>query len=154
MKVLVVDDDEVCRDALSVMLRNNSYEVLTATNGREALEKLTRTDCRMVITDWVMPEVNGPTLCRAIRSGNFGGYVFIILLTTRGTHEDVIEGLSAGADEFMTKPFHIGEVQARVRTGERILALESRNPPVGGERHSDAKGANDGIQQHARARRR
>lgn len=143
MKILVVDDDAVCRDTLSAMLRKNSYEVLTAANGREALETLAATDCRLVITDWVMPEVNGPTLCRAIRSGNFGGYVYIILLTNRDTHEDVIEGFSAGADEFMSKPFHVGEVRARVRTGERILALESRNSsgPLDEEAiHCHAKG--------------
>lgn len=127
MNILVVDDDLVCRDTLSVMLRRDSHEVFTATNGREALEKMTRHDIQVVITDWVMPEVNGPTLCSAIREGNFGHYVFVILLTSRDSADDVIRGLSAGADEFMTKPFRVGEVRARMRTAERILALES--PP-------------------------
>ena len=124
MKILVVDDDLVCRDTLTTVLRRYSYDVVAAMNGREALETLGRHDCRVVISDWVMPEVNGPTLCRAIRAANFGHYVFIILLTSRDATEDVIEGLSAGADEFMTKPFHPGEVRARLRTAERILGVE------------------------------
>lgn len=135
MNILIVDDDEVCRDTLANMLSKHSYEVLLAANGREALEKLASNDCKMVISDWVMPEVNGPTLCRAIRSASFGSYIFIILLTVRDSPQDIIEGLDAGADEFMTKPFHLGEVRARVRTGERILALESRvlQGPAGGQ---------------------
>jgi CheY-like chemotaxis protein len=126
MKILVVDDDVVCRDLLATVLRRQRYEVLTAANGREALEILAQTDCRIVITDWVMPEVNGPTLCRAIREGD-SDYVFIILLTSRDSHQDLVEGLAAGADEFMTKPFHPTEVWARVRTGERILTVRARN---------------------------
>ena len=127
MKVLVVEDDEVSRLTLAQMLRRNCYEVFTAANGREALELLAREDCRLVITDWVMPEVNGPTLCRAIRGGDFSSYIYIILLTVRESHDDVIEGLSAGADDFMTKPFHPGELRVRMRAGERILALETRD---------------------------
>jgi CheY-like chemotaxis protein len=126
MKILVVDDDVVCRDYLATLLRRNAYEVVTAENGREALEILSQTDCRMVITDWVMPEVNGPTLCRAIRERDRGDYIFVILLTLRDSHQDLIEGLAAGADEFMTKPFHPLEVQARIRAGERILAVRAR----------------------------
>ncbi|HWB13017.1 MAG TPA: response regulator [Pirellulales bacterium] len=133
MKILVVDDDVVCRDFLVTLLRQNAYEVLTAENGREALEILAQTDCRMVITDWVMPQVNGLTLCRAIREADRGDYVFVILLTSRDSHQDLIEGLAAGADDFMTKPFHPVEVRARIRTGERILAVRARNQPGNGE---------------------
>lgn len=127
MQILVVDDDEVSRDALERVLQRHGYDVLTAANGREALEVLTASDCRMVISDWVMPEVNGPTLCRAIRDGDFSNYIYIILLTVRSSHQDVIEGLSAGADDFMTKPFHPGELRVRIRAGERILSLETRD---------------------------
>lgn len=124
MKILVVDDDPVCRDLLTELLRQNCYEVLTATNGREALEILAQHDCRIVISDWMMPEVSGPMLCRAIRARENEPYVFIILLTSREAPEDVLEGLFAGADEFMIKPIYAGEVLARIRTGERILGLE------------------------------
>lgn len=127
MKILVVDDDVVSRETLAEILRKCRYDVVTAESGREALEILAEGDCRMVISDWVMPEVNGPTLCRAIREGEFSSYIYVILLTVRNSHEDVIEGLSAGADDFMTKPFHPGELRVRIRAGERILALESRD---------------------------
>lgn len=123
MKILVVDDDVTCRDLLSEILRRSSYEVLTAANGREALEILADGECQVVISDWVMPEVNGPTLCRAIRSAEQRNYVFIILLTSRDAPGDVREGLLAGADEFMIKPFTPAEVMTRVRTAERILGL-------------------------------
>jgi putative two-component system response regulator len=127
MKILVVDDDSVSRDALAEILRRFEYEVLTASNGREALEMLAASDCRMVISDWVMPEVNGLTLCRAIREGEFSSYIYIILLTVRHSQQDVIEGLSAGADDFIKKPFNPSELRVRLRTGERILSLETRD---------------------------
>jgi putative two-component system response regulator len=127
MKILVVDDDQVSRDTLAHMLRRFQYEVLTASNGREALEMLSGSDCRMVISDWVMPEVNGLTLCRAIREGEFSSYIYIILLTVRHSQQDVIEGLSAGADDFIKKPFNPAELRVRLRSGERILSLETRD---------------------------
>ena len=127
MKILVVDDDQVSRDVLAEILRRFQYEVLTASNGREALETLAGSDCRMVISDWIMPEVNGLTLCRAIREGEVSSYIYIIQLTVRHTQQDVIEGLSAGADDFIKKPFNPGELRVRLRTGERILSLETRD---------------------------
>src|SRR5581483_275493 len=89
MKILVVDDDLVSCEVLAKMLRRFGYEVLLASNGREALEILASSDCRMVISDWVMPEVNGLTLCRAIREGEFSSYIYIILLTARHCQDDV-----------------------------------------------------------------
>lgn len=127
MKILIVDDDDMSRDLLATMLRRGGYEILTAADGAEALEILAATDCRMVISDCVMPKVNGPTLCRAIRGGEFSAYIYIILISARKSHEDVIEGLSAGADDFMTKPYHMGELRVRIRAGERILSLETRD---------------------------
>lgn len=124
MKILLADNDITCRDLLSEMLRRRSYEVAAATNGREALEMLDRAEFQILISEWVMPEINGPTLCKAIRSQARAEYLFIILLTSRDAVEDVEEGLSAGADEFMIKPFSPGEVLARIHTAERILALE------------------------------
>jgi putative two-component system response regulator len=127
MKILVVDDDRISRETLAAMLQKYRYEVITAASGREALDILAQGDCRMVISDWVMPEMNGPALCRAIREGEFSGYVYVILLTARKSNEDVVEGLSAGADDFMIKPFYPSELRVRIRAGERILALESRD---------------------------
>jgi putative two-component system response regulator len=125
MAILVVDDDDLCRDALAEVLRRCGYDVVTASDGRQALEILAKTDCRMVISDWVMPEMNGLALCRAIRQGRFRRYIYIILLTERQSPQDMIEGLTAGADDFMSKPFHPAEVRDSVRAGEVILSLET-----------------------------
>lgn len=127
MRVLVVDDDEISRDILAQILDQYGYDVLTAANGREALETLAREDCRLVISDWVMPEVNGTTLCRAIRGGEFSSYIYVILVSARNRRQDVIAGLSAGADDFIPKPFDPEELLVRVRAGERILGLETRD---------------------------
>ncbi|HWB11836.1 MAG TPA: HD domain-containing phosphohydrolase [Pirellulales bacterium] len=157
MKILVVDDDQVSRDTLAEMLRRFEYEVLTASNGREALETLAGNDCRMVISDWIMPEVNGLTLCRAIREGEFSSYIYIILLTVRHSRQDVIEGLSAGADDFIKKPFNPGELRVRLGTGERILSLETRDltlfemARLAESRDPDMAGHVDRIRHYARA---
>jgi putative two-component system response regulator len=127
MRVLVVDDDEISRDILAQILDQYGYDVVTACNGREALETLAREDCRLVISDWVMPEVNGTTLCRAIRGGEFSSYIYVILVSARNRRQDVIAGLSAGADDFIPKPFDPEELLVRVRAGERILGLETRD---------------------------
>jgi putative two-component system response regulator len=125
MAILVVDDDALCRDALSEVLRRCGYEVVTASDGHEALRILAETDCRMVISDWVMPEMSGLALCRAIRQGKSRHYVYIILLTERESPRDMIEGLNAGADDFMSKPFRPAEVRDSVRAGEVILSLDT-----------------------------
>jgi putative two-component system response regulator len=99
--------------------------VLTATNGEEALAVLRREDVRFVITDWEMPILDGLDLCRAIRRRD-GGYVYVILLTSHGSSAAIVTGMSAGADDFIAKPFNHAELMARVRAGERVLALETR----------------------------
>lgn len=154
MKILIADDDATCRDLLSEMLRRRSYEVVTAANGREALETLERAEFQIVISEWIMPEVNGLTLCKAIRSWVHAPYLFIILLTSRDSAEDVEEGLSAGADEFMIKPFSPGEVLARIHTAERILALEPLDflpAPVDARRE---KSRDDAVELHTPGHRR
>ena len=130
MLILVVDDDEVARDLISYALKLDGHEVIAATNGREALEILAEGTCRIVISDWMMPEVSGPTLCRAIRAGEFSSYVYVILLSSHTNQSDVIEGLSAGADDFMTKPFDINELRVRIRAAQRILGLETRDNTI------------------------
>ena len=127
MRLLIVDDDEIARDMLQHTLRQAGYEVDAAANGRAALEILRGGACRLVVSDWVMPEMDGIELCRAIRNGDFSGYIYVILLTSRDRTEDVVEGLSAGADDFIVKPFQPAELQVRIRAGERILSLETRD---------------------------
>jgi putative two-component system response regulator len=126
MRVLIVDDDEITLDLLEHSLIKNGYTVERATNGLEALERLRQGDCRLVISDWDMPEMNGIELCRAVRAEELGGYIYVMLLTSRNGTRDTVEGLSAGADDFVPKPFHPEELVSRVRSGERILSLESR----------------------------
>jgi putative two-component system response regulator len=129
MKVLTVDDDEVSLETLNFALQDAGYDVESAHNGREALEILRdpQRHCRLVITDWMMPEMDGLDLCRAVRAEPFRGYVYVIVLTCRDGMEETIEGLSAGADDFIAKPFDPRELTVRVRAGERILALETRD---------------------------
>ncbi|MBI3469219.1 MAG: response regulator [Planctomycetes bacterium] len=127
MRILVVDDDEIARELLGHTLSQAGYEVVCASNGHEALEMLRAGGCRLLISDWVMPEMNGIELCREIRAGDFHGYVYIILLTSRNHTHDIVEGLSAGADDFIAKPFQPAELCVRIRAGERILTLETRD---------------------------
>lgn len=132
MRILAVDDDELTLEILSHALETDGHEVLAAADGREALELLRQNPVRMVITDWMMPNMDGVALCRAIRGMPLPNYVYIIMLTARSETTDVIEGLSAGADEFLAKPVDLAELQIRIRTGARILALESRHVAIFG----------------------
>jgi putative two-component system response regulator len=127
MHILIVDDDDLVREMLANTLRMIGYTVELASNGWEALDKLRSTPCRMVISDWTMPGMDGIELCREIRAGDFPGYIYVILLTGRSQTEDIVEGISAGADDFIAKPFHPAELGVRIRAGERILALETRD---------------------------
>lgn len=129
-KVLIVDDDEIALEALHHMLTRAGYEVVTRINGAEALEELQAGECRLVVTDWIMPEMDGLELCRQIRKQDFPGYIYVILLTCRDRKEDTVEGLSAGADDFVTKPFEPAELLARIHIGERILSLETRDVAI------------------------
>src|ERR1043166_4412031 len=124
MRILIVDDDEIARGLLRNTLKHAGYKVTTARDGREALEILRRQPHSMVISDWVMPEADGTQLCRAIRAEAFSTYTYVILLTSRDQAEDIVEGLTAGADDFITKPFQPAELCLRVRAGERVLSLE------------------------------
>jgi len=127
MRALMVDDDELSLELLEGVLRDLGYDVERATNGKEAIERLRKEPIHLVITDWDMPEMNGLELCRAIRSEDFDGYVFIIMLTGRDSGKQRIEGLHCGADAFLTKPLNPDELLVSLKTAERILALETRD---------------------------
>ncbi len=130
MKALIVDDDPITLMLLRDSLKYLGYEVCTARNGKEALELLDREHCRLVISDWIMPEMDGIALCRAIRERPIGGYVYIVLLTSKGGTTNLVEGYAAGADDFMSKPFEPAELNSRLRTARRILSLESRDVTI------------------------
>jgi len=131
MQILIVDDNEVALEMLKATLTQAGYEVITASNGREALERLQDgCSCRLIVSDWEMPEMNGIQLCQAVRSGELPAYVYIILLTARDRPDERVAGLTAGADDFIVKPFNPAELLARVRTAERVLSLETRDVAI------------------------
>jgi two-component system cell cycle response regulator len=125
VKILVADDDAVSRCMMERILRRAGYDVVLAEDGREALEKLVSPDApRLALLDWMMPGLDGPSICLEFRSHRERPYSYIALLTSKGAKEDLIAGLEAGADDYLTKPCHPEELKARLRTGERILRLE------------------------------
>lgn len=129
-RILVVDDDEISRDMIEHTLRKAGYDVETAADGAEALEILRAGHCRLVISDWNMPRLSGIELCRAVRDDDTDGYVYLILLTSHASPDEIVEGMSAGADDFITKPFNPAELVVRVRAGARILSLEMRDVAI------------------------
>jgi two-component system NtrC family sensor kinase len=124
MQVLIADDDPVSRRLLQSYLQKCGYEVTTAQNGSEAWSLFLGTAFAIVITDWMMPEVDGLELIRRIRSVRRPGYVHATLLTAKDQMEDLVEGMEAGADDFLTKPFDKDELRVRLRAAERLVKLE------------------------------
>lgn len=124
MRILVVDDDLDIQRLLSRILHGWDHEVVTANHGQEALAVLEREQISFVISDWMMPEMDGLELCKRIRGTDFGRYIYLILLTAKDAKNDLVHGMDSGADDFVVKPFNRGELKARIRAGERILALE------------------------------
>ncbi|MGA2583426.1 MAG: response regulator [Tepidisphaeraceae bacterium] len=126
MHALIVDDDELSLDILQGVLEEMGHQVLRAHDGQEALQIIQERQIHLVITDWEMPKMNGLELCRAIRQGDFDGYVYIVMLTSRDGGQQKIEGLHAGADAFLVKPLNSDELLVSLKTADRILALETR----------------------------
>lgn len=124
MKVLIADDDPVSRRLLQSHLQKWGYDVTVAVNGADAWQRFEAGDFPMVISDWMMPEVDGRELIRRIRASGRPNYVYTILLTSRSQKEDLVEGMDAGADDFVGKPFLTEELRVRLRAGERIVKLE------------------------------
>ncbi|HEY6922675.1 MAG TPA: diguanylate cyclase [Steroidobacteraceae bacterium] len=122
--ILLVDDEMTARLMMARQLTRAGYEVEAVANGAQALEMFKKRFFPMLLTDWDMPEINGVTLCKALREAPLEGYVYTILLTARGGKENMIEGLAAGADDYMIKPPDDSELRARLNTGRRILRLE------------------------------
>lgn len=130
MRILIVDDDDITTEMLENALGQSGYEVTVADNGRKALELIRSGLYRLVVSDWEMPEMSGIELCRHVRQRYSSGYVYVILLTARQGTQNIVDGLNAGADDFITKPFQPEELCVRIRAGERILSLESREVTI------------------------
>jgi diguanylate cyclase (GGDEF)-like protein len=127
VKILVADDDPVSLRMIERMLQHIGYDVITADNGRKAADILSAAGGpRLSLIDWMMPQLDGPGLCREIRDRSDDLYTYILLLTAKHSREDVVIGLKAGADDYLTKPFHPAELEARLNTGRRILRLEDK----------------------------
>lgn len=122
--ILLAEDDPISRRLFEKILVKQGFAVTTVENGRKALDLIRRQFFPIVLTDWQMPEMEGPELCRAIREESPDRYVFIIMLTSKGSKDDIISGLDAGADDYLTKPAHYAELVARIKSGIRILELE------------------------------
>jgi two-component system, cell cycle response regulator len=122
--ILLVDDDPFILRVLSDSLDEMGYSVVSARNGREALELAENGDYPLILSDWVMPEMDGVELCKRIRSSRSPQYTYIILLTSLDTHDSIIKGLEAGADEYLIKPVNPAELTARLKTARRIIDLE------------------------------
>lgn len=124
MRVLIAEDDMVSRRLLQSFLEKWGHEVVAAADGAEAWDLFQNGEFPVVITDWMMPKMDGVQLIRSIRSSSPAGYVFIVLLTAKSEKEDIVEGMEAGADDFLAKPFDRNELRARLRAGERYLRQE------------------------------
>lgn len=127
MKVLVVDDEIVSLTTLKIFTARLGYEVLFASNGQEAYRIWQEVRPSIVITDWEMPEMSGLELCTKIREEMGDDYTYIILVTGRAEIRDLVMGMEAGADDYILKPFNKDELGVRIRAGERVLGLQSKD---------------------------
>src|SRR5579863_9485693 len=124
-RILIAEDDPVSRRLLEVFLVKWGFEVDIATTGTEALQLLDRMDApRLAILDWMMPGMEGTQVCQRVRQRTDRQYIYILLLTARSQKEDLLEGLGAGADDYLTKPFDPQELEARLQVGRRIMDLQ------------------------------
>jgi two-component system cell cycle response regulator len=125
MRVLIADDDIISRAVVKALLLKWGYEVLEAEDGNQAWDILREKDSpHLVLLDWMMPGIDGLELCKRLRQSGDNTYHYIILLTGRDSKKDIIGGLNAGADDYITKPFMPEELEMRLRVGRRILDLQ------------------------------
>ncbi len=126
MKILIVEDDPLSRQLVKTPLQRAGYEVVEAEDGQAAWELFQHEPFALVITDWMMPGLDGPALVQRIRSSGQKSYTYIIMLTAMDDTNNVVAGLESGADEYLTKPFNGRALIARVASGARILKLEEQ----------------------------
>jgi len=123
-RILIADDSRAQRKLLASTLRKSGFDVVEAEDGKEAFAAIRAHKLRMVLSDWMMPGMSGPELCRAIRDCDEDGYVYFILLTSKSERAEIASGLEQGADDFLTKPVSGEELRARINAGQRILDMQ------------------------------
>lgn len=126
MRIMIVEDEQFSRQMLQGQLEKLGHEVVAVESGDQAWDLLQREDYPIVITDWMMPGLDGVQLVRLIRARQNANYVYVIFLSAKSDRNDVIEGITEGADDFLTKPYDSGELNVRIRAGERVIELEKR----------------------------
>jgi diguanylate cyclase (GGDEF)-like protein len=126
-RILVAEDEITFRHMLKTFLAKWGYQVVVAGDGLEAWKMLQGEDRpRLALLDWMMPNMDGVEICRAVRETKPDPYIYLLLLTSRDQKQDVVEGIEAGADDYLIKPFDPQELRARIHAGERIIELEDR----------------------------
>lgn len=126
MKILIADDDPIVRQLLETSIANWGYEVVAVEDGDGAWEVLDQPDApRLAILDWVMPNRDGVAICQDIRTRRDHPYTYLVLLTSKNGKSEMIEGLNAGADDYLTKPVDLNELRVRLQSGQRILTLQA-----------------------------
>jgi diguanylate cyclase (GGDEF)-like protein len=124
VKILIADDEDATRLKLETLLTNLGYDVIAARDGVEAWEMLQQEDApRLALLDWLMPGLDGVDVCRRVRQAG-GAYIYIVMLTVRGQKQDLVAGMDAGADDYLSKPFNAEELRVRLAAGMRILKLQ------------------------------
>jgi two-component system cell cycle response regulator len=127
VKVLVADDDPITSHLLQALLVKAGYDPVVVDNGVDVLHTLDQADApRLMVLDWMMPHIDGVEVCKTIRKSTSRSYVYLILLTAKDKQEEILEGLDAGADDYITKPFDFHELVARLRSGKRVLELQDQ----------------------------
>lgn len=127
MKILIAEDDPVSRHVLTTNLRNWGHEVVAVSNGLEAWQALQKVDApHLAILDWMMPAMEGPEVCRRLRQSAREIETYVILLTARQGVAEVVKGIAAGADDYLTKPYHRDELCVRVQVGVRMIELQTK----------------------------
>ena len=126
-KILIAEDDQITAKIIERHLRDWGYDVYLEKNGEDGWHTLEQENIRIALLDWMMPKMDGLQLCRRVRAARSDPYTYLILLTARTSTTDIVEGLNAGADDYITKPVEPSELRARLMTGIRIIELENRN---------------------------
>lgn len=130
MKLLIVEDEVASRKKLEILIKGLGYEPITAINGEDGWNLWKSERPKIVITDWIMPGIDGLELCRKIRQAQGSQYTYIIIVTSKNNTQDIIEGMNAGADDFISKPYVREELAVRIRSGNRIVEFQSRDVAI------------------------